>query len=176
PAGRSLLILGMMTYFCFMSMLVGGFYLAIDTTAGERERGSLEPLLALPVRRSQLIVGKMLATAAFMSVSLLLTLAAFGVVLQFISLEALGMSANFGPRVILAIFAVMATFEPMGAGLMTVVASFTRRNREEQSWLSVVVMFPVARIMFAVVSGSKPGATLIAVPSLSRRLLATSVM
>src|SRR5690606_35647670 len=66
PAGRSLLILGMMTYFCFMSMLVGGFYLAIDTTAGERERGSLEPLLALPVRRSQLIVGKMLATAAFM--------------------------------------------------------------------------------------------------------------
>ena len=43
PAGRSLLILGMMTYFCFMSMLVGGFYLAIDTTAGERERGSLEP-------------------------------------------------------------------------------------------------------------------------------------
>jgi hypothetical protein len=45
PAGRSLLILGMMTYFSFMSMLVGGFYLAIDTTAGERERGSLEPLL-----------------------------------------------------------------------------------------------------------------------------------
>ncbi|HWK75119.1 MAG TPA: ABC transporter permease, partial [Povalibacter sp.] len=43
PSGRSLLILGMMTYFCLMSMLVGGFYLAIDTTAGERERGSLEP-------------------------------------------------------------------------------------------------------------------------------------
>ncbi|HEY0939132.1 MAG TPA: ABC transporter permease [Steroidobacter sp.] len=176
PAGRSLLILGMMTYFCFMSMLVGGFYLAIDTTAGERERGSLEPLLALPVRRAQLIVGKMLATAAFMSVSLLLTLAAFGVVLQFIPLEALGMSANFGPRVILAIFAVMATFVPMGAGLMTVVASFTRSNREAQSWLSVVMMFPIAPIMFAVVSGTKPSAALMAVPSLSQHLLATSVM
>lgn len=176
PAGRSLLILGMMTYFCFMSMLVGGFYLAIDTTAGERERGSLEPLLALPVRRSQLIVGKMLATAAFMSVSLLLTLAAFGVVLQFIPLEALGMSANFGPRVILTIFAVMATFVPMGAGLMTVVASFTRSNREAQSWLSVVMMFPIAPIMFAVVSGTKPSAALMAVPSLSQHLLATSVM
>lgn len=176
PAGRSLLILGMMTYFCFMSMLVGGFYLAIDTTAGERERGSLEPLLALPVRRSQLIVGKMLATAAFMSVSLLLTLAAFGVVLQFIPLEALGMSANFGPRVILTIFAVMATFVPLGAGLMTVVASFTRSNREAQSWLSVVMMFPIAPIMFAVVSGTKPSAALMAVPSLSQHLLATSVM
>jgi sodium transport system permease protein len=176
PAGRSLLILGMMTYFCFMSMLVGGFYLAIDTTAGERERHSLEPLLTLPVRRSQLLIGKMLATAAFMSVSLLLTLAAFAVVLTFVPLEALGMSANFGPRVILAIFAVMVTFVPMGAGLMTVVASFTRSNREAQSWLSVVMMLPIAPIMFAVFSGTKPSAPLMAVPSLSQHLLATSLM
>jgi sodium transport system permease protein len=176
PAGRSLLILGMMTYFCFMSMLVGGFYLAIDTTAGERERGSLEPLLTLPVSRSQLIVGKMLATSAFMSVSLLLTLATFGVVLTFIPLEALGMSANFGPRVILPIFAIMMTFVPMGAGLMTVVASFTRSNREAQSWLSVVMMLPIAPIMFAVVTGTKPSAALMAVPSLSQHLLATSLM
>ncbi len=176
PAGRSLLILGMMTYFCFMSMLVGGFYLAIDTTAGERERGSLEPLLTLPVSRSQLIVGKMLATSAFMSVSLLLTLATFGVVLTFIPLEALGMSANFGTRVILAIFAIMMTFVPMGAGLMTVVASFTRSNREAQSWLSVVMMLPIAPIMFAVVTGTKPSAALMAVPSLSQHLIATSLM
>lgn len=176
PAGRSLLILGMMTYFCFMSMLVGGFYLAIDTTAGERERGSLEPLLGLPVRRSQLIVGKMLATSAFMSISLLLTLAAFGVVLTFIPLEALGMSANFGPRVILTIFAIMITFVPLGAGLMTVVASFTRSNREAQSWLSVVMMLPIAPIMFAVVTGTKPSAALMAVPSLSQHLIATSLM
>lgn len=176
PAGRSLLILGMMTYFCFMSMLVGGFYLAIDTTAGERERGSLEPLLTLPVSRSQLIVGKMLATSAFMSVSLLLTLATFGVVLTFIPLEALGMSANFGPRVILTIFAIMMTFVPMGAGLMTVVASFTRSNREAQSWLSVVMMLPIAPIMFAVVTGTKPSAGLMAVPSLSQHLIATSLM
>ena len=176
PAGRSLLILGMMTYFSFMSMLVGGFYLAIDTTAGERERGSLEPLLALPVRRAELIVGKMLATSAFMSISLLLTLAAFGVVLQFIPLEALGMSANFGPRVVLAIFAVMLPFVPLGAGLMTAVASFTRSNREAQSWLSVVMLLPIVPIMFAVVNGTKPTAALMTIPSLSQHLLATSLM
>jgi sodium transport system permease protein len=176
PAGRSLLILGMLTYFCFMSMLVGGFYLAIDTTAGERERGSLEPLLSLPVERSELIVGKMLATSAFMSISLLLTLAAFGVVLQFIPLESLGMSANFGPRIILAIFAVMVTFVPLGAGLMTVVASFTRSNREAQSWLSVVMFLPIAPIMYAVMNGTKPTAALMAVPSLNQHLLATSLL
>jgi sodium transport system permease protein len=176
PAGRALLILGMMTYFSFMSMLVGGFYLAIDTTAGERERGSLEPLLGLPVNRAELIVGKMLATSAFMSISLLLTLTAFGIVLQFIPLEALGMSANFGPRVVLAMFAVMLPFVPLGAGLMTSVASFTRSNREAQSWLSVVMLLPIAPIMFAVVNGTKPSAALMTIPSLSQHLLATSLM
>ncbi|MDY0067426.1 MAG: ABC transporter permease [Steroidobacteraceae bacterium] len=176
PAGRALLLLGVMTYFCFMSMLAGGFYLAIDTTAGERERGSLEPLLSLPVSRASLIVGKMLATAAFMSISLLLTLAAFGVVLAFIPLEALGMSANFGPRVILGMFLVMLSFVPLGVGLMTVAASFARSNREAQSWLSAVMFLPIAPIMFAVVSGTKPSTALMAVPSLSQHLLATSLM
>ena len=176
PAGRSLLILGMMTYFCLMSMLMGGFYLAIDTTAGERERGSLEPLLSLPVRREELILGKIFATAAYMAVSLFLTLSAFSVSLRFVPLEALGMSANFGPSVVIAIFASMLAFVPLGAGLMTVVASFTRSNREAQTWLSVVLLIPVAPIMVAVINSTRPSAALMAVPSLSQHLLATGLM
>ena len=176
PAGRSLLILGMMTYFCFMSMLMGGFYLAIDTTAGERERGSLEPLLSLPVSREALILGKIFATAAYMAVSLLLTLIAFSVVLLFVPLEALGMSANFGPRIVLGIFAIMVTFVPVGAGLMTIVASFTRSNREAQTWLSFVMMIPMAPVLFAVVNNTKPSVLLMAVPSLSQHLIATALM
>lgn len=176
PAGRSMLILGMMTYFCLMSMLAGGFYLAIDTTAGERERGSLEPLLSLPVTRGQLILGKIAATSVFMAVSLLLTLTAFGVVLAFVPLEALGMSANFGARIVLAIFSVMVVFVPLGAGLMTVVASFTRSNREAQTWLSLVLLIPLAPILFAVINGTKATAALMAIPSLSQHLLATSLM
>jgi len=176
PAGRSLLILGMMTYFCLMSMLMGGFYLAIDTTAGERERGSLEPLLALPVRRDELILGKILATAAYMAVSLLLTLTAFSIALRFVPLETLGMSANFGFGIVLAIFASMIAFVPLGAGLMTVVASFTRSNREAQTWLSVVLLIPMAPIMVAVINGTRPSAALMAIPSLSQHLLATGLM
>lgn len=176
PAGRSLLILGMMTYFCLTSMLVGGFYLAIDTTAGERERGSLEPLLSLPVSRGSLILGKIMATCAFMAVSLLLTLGAFSVALSFVPLEGLGMSANFGVGVALAIFGVMVAFVPLGAALLTVVASFTRSNREAQTWLSVVLLIPIAPIVFAVVSGTKPTPLLMGIPSLSQHLLATQLL
>lgn len=176
PAGRALLVLGMMTYFCLMSMLVGGFYLAVDTTAGERERGSLEPLLSLPVGRGEIIFGKMLATSAFMTLSLLLTLLAFGVAFKTVSLEALGMSPNFGPGVVLAMFGIMLPFVPLGAGLMTVVASFTRSNREAQTWLSFVLMIPIAPVMFAVFNGTKPTVAAMLVPSLSQHLLSTALM
>jgi sodium transport system permease protein len=176
PAARALIIMGMLTYFCLMSMLMGGFYLAIDTTTGERERGSLEPLLALPVHRHELIIGKMLATAAFMATSLLLTLCAFRVALKLIPLEALGISVNFGWPVVFGIFGVMVTFVPLGAGLMTLVASFTRSNREAQSWLSFVLLGPLAPIMVAVLGGTKPSTALMSVPSLSQHLLATNLI
>ena len=48
-----------------MAIFMGGFYLAIDATAGEREHGSHEPLLAQPVSRVQLVLGKVTATAIF---------------------------------------------------------------------------------------------------------------
>ena len=48
PASRSVLALGTMSYIILLTMLMGGLYLAIDATAGERERGSLEPLLTTP--------------------------------------------------------------------------------------------------------------------------------
>ena len=60
----------MLSYFFLFALLTGGMNLAIDATAGERERGSLEPLLSLPVTRSQLIFGKIAATCLFMSLSL----------------------------------------------------------------------------------------------------------
>lgn len=176
PAGRAALFLGMLTYFCFMSMLLGGFYLAIDTTAGERERGSLEPLLALPVGRGALILGKMFATAAFMAASLLLSLIMFGFVLRFVSLEALGMSANFGWSIVFGIVGVMLAFVPLGAALMTVVASFARTNREAQSSLSIVLFVPLAPVLFAFLSGTRPNAALMFVPSLSQHLLATNLL
>ena len=58
PAGRAVVVLGFMTYFVLFAVLMGGLYLAIDSTAGERERGSLEALLSLPVARSSLVGGK----------------------------------------------------------------------------------------------------------------------
>jgi sodium transport system permease protein len=176
PAGRALLVLGMMTYFILFAMLMGGLYLAIDATAGERERGSLEPLLTVPVRRQTLIYGKVLAACCYMLGSLAIALLAFTVALALVPLEALGMTANFDLTVAGKVFLVAAPFVLLGAALMTVVASFTRTYREAQSYLTVVLLVPTLPILFAGLYSLRPGPWLMAIPSLSQHLLITNLL
>jgi sodium transport system permease protein len=176
PTGRAVVVLGFMTYFVLFAVLMGGLYLAIDSTAGERERGSLEALLSLPVARSSLVGGKILATCAYMCISLALSLAAFVCVFHFVPLERLGMSANLSLSTALILFAICLPFVPLGAALMTFVASFTRSYREAQTYLATVLLVPTLPIAFASIYSLKTQAALMFIPSLSQHLLMTSVL
>jgi sodium transport system permease protein len=176
PSGRAVVVLGFMTYFVLFSVLMGGLYLAIDCTAGERERGSLESLLSLPVARGALVGGKILATCAYMCLSLAINLTAFVFVFRFVPLERLGMSANIGVGTALEFFAICLPFVPLGAALMTLVASFTRSYREAQTYLASVLLVPTLPIAFASIYSLKTKSTLMLIPSLSQHLLMTSVL
>ncbi|HZD53228.1 MAG TPA: ABC transporter permease [Woeseiaceae bacterium] len=171
PTGRSALLLGMLSYFFLFALLTGGMNLAIDATAGERERGSLEPLLSLPVTRGGLIAGKILAACVFMAVSLAICLLSFAVTLRFMPLEKLGMTPNFGPDVIALAFLLLLPFTVLGATLMTLVASFTRSYKEAQSWVSIVLLAPTLPILIVSILMVRPSAGLMLLPSLSQHLL-----
>ncbi len=176
PASRSALMLGVLTYFLLFATLTGGLHLAIDTTAGERERKSLEPLLTLPVARSSLIVGKMTATVCYMLASLVLTLAAFTIALRQMPLEQIGMSSNFGFATAALAFALLCPFAPLGAALMTAVASFTKTYREAQTYLTFVLLVPTLPLIIASVLNIEPEAKLMWIPSLSQHLLITTLI
>jgi sodium transport system permease protein len=171
PSGRSAMLLGMMSYFFIFALLMGGMYLAIDTTAGERERGSLEPLLSLPVTRGQLILGKIFAACVFMAASLLLSLIAFYVVLKFMPLEKLGMTPNFDLGVVTAAFFLLLPFILLGASLMTLVASFTKSYKEAQTWLSAVLIAPTLPILVVSILTLRPQLEFMFIPSLSQHLI-----
>ena len=173
---RSSLLLGMLTYFLLFATLMGGLYLATDTTAGERERKSLEPLLATPVPRSSLLLGKMGATVAFMLLSLALTLACFTVSVRYMPLEELGMSTSFDLGTALIAFLVLIPFAPLGAALMTVVASFTKSYKEAQSYLGFVILIPTMPLILASILNVRPTLALMTVPSLSQHLLITNLI
>jgi len=176
PAARSALALGTLSYLVLLTMLMGGMYLAIDATAGERERGSLEPLLTVPVRREYLIYGKMLAACAYMTMSLVLTVTAFAIALRFVGLERLGMSADFGPAVAVGIVLACLPLVPLGAALMTLVAAFTRSYREAQTYVGLVLLIPTLPLVFAAVLGLQPRVALMAIPSLGQHFIILSLI
>jgi sodium transport system permease protein len=176
PSARATLLLGMLSYVILLITLLGGLHLAIDATAGERERGSLEALLTVPATRDHLIYGKIAAAAVMMTVALALVTASIVLSLDYVPLENFGMTANFGPDVAWRVFLTVLPFAFLGAALLTVVASFTKSYKEAQSWLGVAMLVPTVPIAIAGVLAVQPSAPLMLVPSLSQHLVIQGLM
>jgi sodium transport system permease protein len=176
PASRASFALGMLSYLAIFAMLFGGMYLAIDATAGERERGSLEALLTAPMPRPHLIYGKIAATMAYMLISMALTLTACAVAVNYVRLEEFGMSLSMGPLTTLKLFAVSAPLAVLGAGLLTVVASFTRSFREAQSYLTFAISLPTLPLVFIGVLRVEPSPLIMSTPSLSQHFLMMKIL
>jgi sodium transport system permease protein len=174
PTSRSVLILGTLTYIILLTMLMGGLHVTLDATAGERERGSLESLLTVPVPREQLIYGKILAACVFMILSLTLNVCAMA--LRYVGLENLGMNVNLNLPTILKLIASCAPLAPLGASLMTIVAAFTRSYREAQTYVGLVLLIPTLPLIFANTLGLRPTFWLMMVPSLSQHFLVTGLL
>lgn len=171
PAARATRALGMIPYFLVFAVFIGGFYLAIDTTAGERDLGSLEPLLTLPVTRDALALGKLAATALFSVVTLVLSTCAFAVAIDLVPLEQLGMTVNFDAATVLRIIVSVAPLALLASALMMVVASFTNSFKEAQSWLSPTILVPTMPLLLIGFLSPQPSFMTMLVPSLSQALL-----
>ena len=176
PTSRSVLILGTLTALIMMTMLMGGLHVALDATAGERERGSLEPLLTVPVRREQLIYGKILAACVFMLLALTVSACAMALALRQAGLERLGMNENMNPVTVLELIACCAPLAPLSASLMTIVAAFTRSYREAQTYVGLILAIPTLPLIFASTLGLRPTAWLMMVPSLSQNFLVIGLL
>jgi sodium transport system permease protein len=111
-----------------------------------------------------------------MLASLALTLAAFTVVLRQLPLGAIGMSSNFGIATAALAFLLVCPFAPLGAALMTTVASFTKTYREAQTYLTFVLLVPTLPLAFATFLNVEPDLKLMWIPSLSQHLLITTLI
>ena len=114
--------------------------------------------------------------AVMMILALALVTTSITMALRYVPLETFGMTANFGPGVAVRVFLVTLPFAVIGAGLLTVVASFTRSYKEAQSWLGVIMLVPTVPIAIASVLSVQPSAALMLVPSLSQHLVIQGLM
>ncbi len=138
------LLASLLPFLFIISMVMGGFYLAIDTTAGERERHSLEPLLSLPAHRWQLTLGKYFATMLFVGVSGLLTAIGVFLLFRFFPSEALTSILRFDGFAIAKAFLLASPLIFFITGLLIAVSAFTRSSKEAQTYLGLLMIIPMA--------------------------------
>jgi len=176
PAKMAANALNMIPLFLLMSALMGGMHLAIDATAGERERASLEPLMVNPISRLSLVLGKWLATILAATVTVLLTLVGFKLAVSQVPLADIGVRAEFGPDQMLAILAVVLPLTLMAAASQILISTFARSFKEAQSYIQVLVLIPVLPAAFLSISPIKTQLWMMIVPFLGQNLLVSDVM
>ena len=147
-AKQGMLLSVLLPYLLILTSFIGGAYLILDATAGERERQSLEPLLATPAPRSAVVSGKIAAACMIGLATLLLTLLAFKFSAQFAGTLGRQLNVSF-----LAIGKMLLILVPMlfiGTSLLTYLAASAKSMKEAQShmtWLMLLPMIPTFALM-----------------------------
>ena len=170
PKSRAILVLIFLPYVLMLTAFTGGMHIAIDITAGEKERGSLEPLLINPVPRWQIMSGKMLATAVYGFASLALTVLSFKLALPFMPIDRLGIDLNLSSWVAGQILLVIAPVAVVAA-LLTLLAAFARSFREAQSYMGLVILIPIIPSLMFMSNPPKPETWMMPIPLFSQSIL-----
>lgn len=147
-AKRGAFAAALLPYLLILTSFLGGAYLIMDATAGERERQSLEPLLATPSARSSIVSGKITAACIMGVASLLLTLLAFKLTAQFAGSAGVAVDVSF-----MAMGKMLLVLLPMlfiGTSLLTYLSATAKSMKEAQShmmWLMLLPMVPSIMLM-----------------------------
>src|SRR5690606_17542344 len=141
PESRRGMALAFLPYFLVFFSFLGSAHLAMDSTAGERERQSLEPLLATPASRAAIMSGKILGAWLFGSLSLLLMLVAFKLSRSMApgSMAVLDVSV----AVMASLFLVLLPMVLIGTTLLTLISATVKSMKEAQGYMSVLMLLPM---------------------------------
>jgi sodium transport system permease protein len=174
---RAAQLLNVLPYFIIFAIFVGGMGLTIDITAGERERGSLEPLLINPIGRAALVLGKLAASLLPTALSVLVALAGFAAVINLAPLGAsLGIRLSLGFGALGGIFLIALPIMVLAVALQLIIAARSRSVKEAQSYLNFLPLIPALPGLFLAFVPIKPALWMMLIPTFGQQLLINQLM
>jgi len=168
---RGAMLMSFLPYILMLGLFMGSTYLAIDTTAGEKERNSLEPLLLNPPKRSRILSGKLAATFLFGTLTLVLTLVAFVVSKNYLPLDELGMKLILGLKEIGILLLILLPVALLASALQTIVATFSKTFREAQTYVNLLIFIPMIPSIALMILPIKEKLWMMAVPILGQNVV-----
>jgi sodium transport system permease protein len=139
----TLWILGMLVPFLIAAPLFASMATTIDSTAGERERHSMETLLAQPIRPAEIVLAKWLVSAAIAAIGLVVTLAVTLWMLPRSPLVDLGVRLDASWTTGLALCIALLPLAASGAALQLAIAVSARSYKEGQTYLTLLSLAPM---------------------------------
>jgi sodium transport system permease protein len=136
---RAAIVFGFIPMFLLLATFSGGMQIATDSTAGERERGSLEPLLLNPLPRWQLVAGKWLAAVTAAFGSMVGTAVVTAIVMSQLSLENIGVRFHLGLTQILLLVAATAPVALLASSIQMYLACFAKSYKEAQGYMAFLI-------------------------------------
>lgn len=173
---RAIQLTGMLPFFVIMAVLYGALNAALDTTAGERERGSLEPLLMNPTPRRAMVLGKWGAVASVGFLIAILSCFSFLPAQWLLRSDTLQALFQFGPREALLFLVVLLPFAAALSAVLMAVAIRCRSFKEAQANSTVVVLGVSLLPLVALFNQSGEAAWHLWVPALAQHTLMTRVL
>lgn len=173
-AKRGLMLAAIMPYLLILMSFIGGAYLIMDATAGERERQSLEPLLATPASRGAIVSGKIAAACAMGLLSLLLTLVAFKLSAQMSTGVGRMLDVSFASIGRMLLILLPMVF--IGTTLLTCLAAAAKSLKEAQSHMTWLMLLPMIPTIALIVNPVKTQAWQFMVPFLAQNQMLLKVI
>ena len=140
---RAATILSFIPMFIVLAAFAGGMQIAMDSTAGERERGSLEPLLVNPAPRRAIAGGKWLAATFTSMLSVLLTTAMVLAMLRFIPMQEFGIRFRIQSAQVALLLAAALPMCLLASAIQIYLATFAKSFKEAQSYMGLLIIMPM---------------------------------
>jgi len=174
---------GLIGYMVILLCMTGAMYPAIDLTAGEKERGTMETILCSPVERTHLVLGKFLMVLTASLASAVLSVISMGVsflgVSKLGSLESGGRSPfqmSINPKAVLAVFGMVLPMAVLFAAALMTIALFAKSYKEAQSYLTPMTFLVVIPAVASLLPGVELNAKLALVPVLNTSLVSKEIL
>ena len=133
--------------------MTGAVYPAIDLTAGERERGTLEILMAAPVSRAHLLTGKFIAVLTVAVLTAVINLIAMLLTLYATGFDRVILAEGATLRMFFQILALLVVFASFFSAVLLSITSFARSFREAQAWLIPLMLVSLAPGILSLMPG-----------------------
>ncbi|GAB3289246.1 ABC transporter permease [Pseudidiomarina andamanensis] len=143
---RSAILMGSVLIFILLSVFFSGMNVAIDISAGERERNSLELLLSQPLSSHQLVLGKAFAASCFAMFGGVLSVVLIPLIFRFLPLHEIGISVAIEWPMMLLMVLMLAPLALFATALQLFVSFRAKSFKEAQTYISFLLMLPMLAV------------------------------